>query len=81
MVSVFFENRKIGLYDIVVMEQYRCKGLGGKICQAIIDQGIKNGADMAYLQVTSLNEQAVRLYNSLGFKKLYTYWYRVKKVI
>ncbi|MFT8352120.1 GNAT family N-acetyltransferase [Clostridium saccharoperbutylacetonicum] len=75
------ENRKIGLYDIIVMEQYRCKGLGRKICKAIIDQGVKNDAYMAYLQVTSSNEQAVRLYNSLGFKKLYTYWYRVKKVI
>ena len=72
------ENKKIGLYDINVMEQYRRKGLGTKICQAIIEEGIKNGADAAYLQVASLNKKGVQLYNSLGFKRLYTYWYRVK---
>lgn len=72
------ENRKIGLYDINVTEQYRRKGFGTKICQALINEGIKNGADTAYLQVASLNEKAVQLYNSLGFKRLYTYWYRVK---
>jgi ribosomal protein S18 acetylase RimI-like enzyme len=72
------ENRKIGLYDINVMKQHRRNGVGTKICQAIINEGIKNGADTAYLQVASLNEKAIQLYNSLGFKKLYGYWYRVK---
>lgn len=73
------ENGKIGLYDIHVMEQYRRKGFGNKICKSIINEGIKNGADLAYLQVTSLNEKAIKLYKSLGFEKVYTYWYRVKK--
>lgn len=72
------EDRKIGLYDINVMKQYRRNGFGTKICQAIINEGIKNGADTAYLQVAALNEKAVQLYNSLGFKKLYGYLYRVK---
>lgn len=61
------------------MEQYRRKGFGNKICKSIINEGIKNGSDLAYLQVTSLNEKAIKLYKSLGFEKLYTYWYRVKK--
>lgn len=72
------ENGKIGLYDINVMEQHRRKGFGTKLCKAIIHEGIKNGADLAYLQVASLNEKAVQLYNYLGFEKVYTYWYRVK---
>lgn len=72
------ENGKIGLYDILVLENYRRNGLGKKICKAIINGGSKNGADSAYLQVASLNEKAINLYNSLGFKKVYTYWYRVK---
>lgn len=72
------ESGKIGLYDIHVMEKYRRKGLGTKICKAIINEGIKNDADLAYLQVASLNEKAVKLYSSLGFEKTYTYWYRVK---
>lgn len=73
------ENGKIGLYDIHVMEEYRRKGFGNKICKSIINEGIKNSADLAYLQVTSLNEKAIKLYKSLGFEKVYTYWYRVKK--
>jgi ribosomal protein S18 acetylase RimI-like enzyme len=72
------ENSKIGLYDIHVLENYRRNGFGKNICKAIINEGIKNGADAAYLQVTSLNEKAINLYSSLGFKKVYTYWYRVK---
>lgn len=72
------ENGKIGLYDIHVMEQYRRKGLGTKICKAIINEGIKNDANSAYLQVASLNKKAIQLYSSLGFEKVYTYWYRVK---
>ena len=72
------ENRKIGLYDIHVMEQHRRKGLAGKLCKTIIHEGIKSGADLAYLQVASLNEKAIQLYSSLGFEKVYTYWYRVK---
>ena len=46
--------------------------------EAIINEGSRNGADLAYLQVASLNEKAVQLYSSLGFEKAYTYWYRVK---
>ncbi len=45
------ENKKIGLYDINVMEQYRMRGFGTKICKTIINQGIRHGADTAYLQV------------------------------
>lgn len=73
------ENKKIGLYDINVMEQYRMRGFGTKICKTIINEGIRKGADTAYLQVASFNEKAIHLYRSLGFKRLYTYWYRVKK--
>ena len=73
------ENKKIGLYDINVMEQYRMAGLGTKICRTIINEGIRNGADTAYLQVASFNEKAIHLYRSIGFKRLYKYWYRVKK--
>ncbi len=77
---VYLKIKKIGLYDINVMEQYRMVGLGTKICKTIINEGIRNGADTAYLQVTSFNEKAINLYRSLGFKRLYTYWYRVKKI-
>jgi N-acetylglutamate synthase len=36
--------------------------------------------DWAYLQVMLDNPVALNLYDSLGFKEIYKYWYRVKKL-
>ncbi len=73
------EDGKVGLYDIRVLEEYRRKGLATVLCTKIIEAGIDEGAVSAYLQVASANYGAIRLYENLGFSKLYTYWYRVKK--
>lgn len=73
-----FERGKLGLFDVRVLDQYRRFGLGTKICKQIINEGKKHGAKEAYLQVASMNEGAIKLYEKLGFTKAYTYWYRVK---
>lgn len=73
------EDEKIGLYDIRVLEEYRRRGLATKLCSQIIKEALKEGAKLAYLQVASNNYKAIKLYENLGFSKLYTYWYRVKK--
>nr|WP_294490859.1 GNAT family N-acetyltransferase [uncultured Anaerosporobacter sp.] len=72
------EREKIGLFDIRVKDCYRRLGLGTEICRQIINEGKKYGANEAYLQVASVNDGAIRLYEKLGFTKAYTYWYRVK---
>ena len=41
-------------------------------------EGMKKGAQNAYLQVVEGNDNARALYRSLGFQQLYTYWFRVQ---
>lgn len=63
------EDGKVGLYDIRVLDQYRRRGLATNLCQRIIEEGVKQGAKSAYLQVASNNTGAIKLYEGLGFKK------------
>jgi N-acetylglutamate synthase len=72
------EGNFIGLFDIVVDKAYRNTGLGYLIVENILRWGRKQGADTAYLQVLTNNFPAIRLYDKLGFKEAYQYWYRVK---
>ena len=73
------EQDYVGLLDIVVKEEYRGCGFGKVLCQALLAAGKKQGATSAYLQVVDSNTVAKKLYESLGFEKQYSYWYRVKK--
>lgn len=68
----------IGIYAIHVHEQYRHQGYARQICTALLGEGVKKGAKNAYLQVVQGNISARRLYESLGFQELYTYWFRVQ---
>ena len=43
-----------------------------------MEEGFRNGAKSAHLQVLSSNLEALSLYRSLGFQEIYLYWYRVK---
>lgn len=72
------EDRKIGLYDICIDEKYRRKGYGTLVCKTIINESKKYNPLSAYLQVASSNAAAKNLYQSIGFTKDYSYWYRVK---
>ena len=44
----------------------------------LLKEGMKKGAQNAYLQVVEGNDTARALYKSLGFHQLYTYWFRVQ---
>ncbi|MDD3172879.1 MAG: GNAT family N-acetyltransferase [Herbinix sp.] len=67
----------VGVYAIHIREDYRKKGLARSLCTCILKEGIKKGAKKAYLQVVDGNDTAFWLYQSLGFKNFYTYWFRV----
>jgi ribosomal protein S18 acetylase RimI-like enzyme len=67
----------VGIYAIHVREDFRRKGLARSICTSILKEGMTRGAKKAYLQVVAGNEPAQHLYESLGFRNFYTYWFRV----
>jgi ribosomal protein S18 acetylase RimI-like enzyme len=39
--------------------------------------GEDHGAKQIFLQVETDNEPALILYEAMGFKTMYTYWYRI----
>jgi hypothetical protein len=72
------ENHHIGLFDIVIDKQYRNQSLGQIMIENILRWGKSKGAETAYLQVLTDNASAIRLYDKVGFKEAYAYWYRIK---
>ncbi|MFQ9638933.1 MAG: GNAT family N-acetyltransferase [Eisenbergiella sp.] len=72
------EDNIIGIYDIRVDSGFRQNGIGARICRAIMEEGRKEGACKAFLNVAASNYPALRLYQSLGFEEVYTCWYRVQ---
>ncbi|MCL1795120.1 MAG: GNAT family N-acetyltransferase [Oscillospiraceae bacterium] len=77
--SAVIERGYMALLNIVVDEPQRGKGYGTEICESLISASQRFGARTAYMQVVQNNEKAVNLYTKLGYKTIYSYWYRVKK--
>lgn len=71
----------VGIYAIYVHQDYRRRHYAHAICDALIHAAMRHGTDHAYLQVVKGNTPARTLYESLGFKYLYTYWFRTRYVI
>lgn len=70
------EGDHIGIFDIAVHKDYRGKGYGKDIITTILGLAKKKNITTAYLQVTVGNTPAEKLYEKIGFKQLYKYWYR-----
>jgi predicted GNAT family N-acyltransferase len=75
------EREYVGFFDIVVDQEYRGKGYGREIMKGIMGEAKRRGVKSGYLQVVEANEVALNLYTSLGFEKMYSYWYRRKGII
>jgi N-acetylglutamate synthase len=74
------EDGYIGIYDIMVAKEHRGKGFGRYMVEGLLNLGRSKAVSWAYLQVMLDNPLALNLYDSLGFKEIYKYWYRVKKL-
>lgn len=70
----------IGIYAIHVHPHYRGHHYAHSICTALLNAGKDLGMKGAYLQVVEGNKPARHLYESLGFKEIYKYWFRVKEL-
>ncbi|GAB6988828.1 GNAT family N-acetyltransferase [Paenibacillus pini] len=70
----------IGLYDIVTNAQFRRRGYGEQLVLHILKWGKANAAKYSFLQVVQANLAAIRLYDKLGYKELYEYSYRRKRL-
>jgi len=73
------EKDFIGLFDIIVNEEFRGKGYGKELVESILSKVKETGVKKAYLSVVNNNLIAKNLYEKLGFKEIYKYWYRIKK--
>ncbi len=59
-----------GLFSLVVRPDVRGRGLGRRLVRCLLDA---LGAEQIYLQVAMDNPVAIRLYESLGFRTVYSY--------
>lgn len=71
-------DQYIGLFDIETTIKSRGQGFAKRLCSSLMHWGYESGAKYAYLQVLASNSVAIRLYESLGFRRAYHYWYRIK---
>ena len=68
----------MGIFAVVVDEKLRGRGYGQAIMEQLILEAEEYGIHTAYLQVMFENTVAVNLYEKLGFKEAYQYWYLKK---
>ena len=72
------ERESLGLFDIVTDAGQRRKGYSRRLMGGLMHWARNAGATRAYLQVMLDNTAALRLYEKMGFKEIYRYWYRLK---
>ena len=76
--SAVIERGYMALLNVIVDKTERGKGYGVEICASLLATARRLGAHTAYLQVVRDNQKAINLYTKLGYKTMYSYWYRVK---
>ncbi len=71
------ERDWLGLFSIRTLPEFRRKGVAWSVNCALATWGEDHGAKQVFLQVEADNFPALKLYESMGFKTMYTYWYRI----
>ncbi|MHA2104905.1 MAG: GNAT family N-acetyltransferase [Candidatus Hodarchaeales archaeon] len=69
---------KLGIFEVGIDPKHQKKDLGTKLMQGIFHFAKTKQIKSVFLQVEEKNIPAINLYNKLGFKKQYSYHYRIK---
>ena len=71
------ENNIFGLFDIITAADQRKKGYATRLVKGMLAWARQQKATHAYLQVVGTNRDALAVYERLGFREVYHYWYRM----
>jgi ribosomal protein S18 acetylase RimI-like enzyme len=75
--ATFSVRPMINIHDIIVLKEYRGKGIGRKLLQTITAEAEKRGCGRITLEVREDNVNAQKLYRSEGFGEVepnHYYW-------
>ena len=78
--SCVLEKEIANILNVVCDENFRGRGFGKIVLIEVINEAKSRGAVDSFLYVLKNNKVAINMYESIGFKKVYTYWYRDKKM-
>lgn len=56
--------------NLCVREQFRCRGVGRRLLEHLLERGRAAGMAEAFLEVRPSNTAAIRLYQSMGFRQV-----------
>jgi GNAT superfamily N-acetyltransferase len=72
------ERGWMGIFCVVTFDEFRRRGIASQVMYGLTAWGKTRGVRQLYLQVMENNPPALRLYDKLGFTKIYEYWYSTK---
>jgi ribosomal protein S18 acetylase RimI-like enzyme len=67
--ATFSAKPMINIHDIIVLKQYRGKGIGRKLMDALVEEAKKRACSRITLEVREDNKIAQNLYKSMDFKE------------
>ncbi|MDR1981314.1 MAG: GNAT family N-acetyltransferase [Tannerellaceae bacterium] len=65
--STFKVSPMINIHDLIVLPEYRGKGIGRRLLQAVVDIGEQKNCNRITLEVRKDNLTAQQLYKNMGF--------------
>ncbi len=58
------------ILNLCVREEFRCRGVGRRLLEHLLERGRLAGMTEAFLEVRPSNTAAIRLYQSMGFRQV-----------